>query len=262
MAAILLPKQQQFRHYTDKGVSSIIQSPNISQLLKEPMLQDLPQPSSIVTLSDDDEEPEVGTQMRLVTPAEKRAASSRKRKFSEDHDFFDSVSTAIQPQSGTKRRSLAPAARVKDQGMLTNSVSSSRIKSSGRMVIVPGGKHLNVQKKKKKRNRIVNSDSEYSDFEDELILIKMKERRKVQNYGTTVAVDRAVNDSGEKESCSVNDLYVSNTVVPAVSRRLPHSTQKVEGQSVSKLKPANSKVMFFPLSCCYVCIGAVFGPVY
>lgn len=211
------------------------------------MLQDLPQPSSLVTVSDDDKELEVGAQMVLVTPAEKRAASSRKRKFGEDPDFFDSASIAIQRQSGEKRRSLAHAARVKDQGMLTNSVSSPRIKSSGRMASVSGGKHLNVRKKKKKRNRIANSDSESSDYEDELILIKLKERRKVRNYGTTVAVNRAVNDSGEKESCSVNDLYISNTVVPAVSRRSPPSTQKV-----GKHKPVNSKVKLFPLSCCYV----------
>ncbi|OWM85574.1 lysine-specific demethylase JMJ25 isoform X2 [Punica granatum] len=248
MAAILLPKQQQFGHYTEKGVRRIIRSPNVSRLLKKPKLQDFKRPSRIDISSDEDEDDREEKKMGPVTPAKRRVGLSRKRKLDEDPEFFDCVKITKRHKSDLMRRSSAtPAsswtssgdeARTNDQGRSINTVVSSRAKSFTRTGRVPIGKPLNGMKKR--RRLVLISDSESSDFEEEMITVKIKEHRKAQNSENTLVVEKPVKCSGEKKSLSMNHSYVSKHVA-AVSRRSPPITQKVDFHCDSRCKPGNSK---------------------
>lgn len=251
MAEILFPKQQQFSRYSSKGVPRrIIQSQNVSRDLKKPKLQDFTRPSSIDISSDEDEEDRVEKQMEPIAPAEKRGASSRKRKLGVDSDFLESAMMVKQQRSDRKRRkSAAPVdswtssgdeARINHQGRSTDSASSSsRTQSSGRAGRVLVRKHLNGRKKKS--NQVENSDSDSSDCEEEMILVKMKEQRMSRSSRTAVKVEREVKDSGEKKSCLVSDFYISKAA-PAASPMSTPSTKKAGTRGGSRCKPVNSKV--------------------
>lgn len=241
MADILFPKQQQFSHYSNKGVPRIIPSLNV------------PQPSIISISSDEDEEDRIKKPMGPVTLAEKRAVSSQKRKLDVDPDFLDSVKIAKQWQCDTRRKSAASTgswtssgeeSSIKDHGRSTDSVSSSGTESSGRTGRVLVRKQLNGLKKK--GNRVENLDNKSSDYKEGMILVKMKEYRKFRTSRTAVMVERPLKDLGEKKSYLVNHLCISKPA-PAVSRRLPPSSKRVETHGDSRCKPGNSKVRLLGL---------------